>query len=141
MAEYAERFDALAHALSKTLIVLFVPVFAAAFALLHVGSRRYALEHVTVGVHFTTLLLLLLPLPLPVVIVAREAGGLTTGDDVWTLVTAVLVALYAAAFCRRVYGDSWPAAAAKGLALPFAFYASLVFLYRPFLFALLTALL
>lgn len=140
-AEYAERFDALAHALSKTLIVLFVPVFAATFALLHAGRRRYALEHVMVGVHFTTLLLLLLPLPLPVVIAAKEIGGLESGDGVWTLVTAVLLALYGAAFCRRVYGDSRPGAALRALAVPVAFYASLTFLYRPVLFALITALL
>lgn len=141
MAEYAERFDALAHALSKTLIVFFVPVFAATFGLLHVGRQRYALEHVTAGVHFTTLLLLLLPLPLPLVVGAMQVGLVEGGDGLWTIASSVLIGAYAAAFCRRVYGDTRLVAALKATAVPAVFYAALILLYRPLLFALITALL
>ena len=121
-AAYAERFDALAHALSKTLVVFFVPVFAAAFGLLHMGRRLYALEHVTVGVHFTTLVLLLFPLLVPLIVGAVVLGvalGVSASeDDVATLVSGVAFAAYGAAFCRRVYSDPWPVAALRGVAAP-----------------------
>lgn len=140
-SEYAEQFDALAHTLSKTLVVFFVPVFAAAFGLLHAGRRRYALEHVTVGVHFTTLVLLLFPLLVPLIVGAIVLGAPGSEDNVATAVSAVAFSTYGAAFCRRVYGDPWPAAALRGLALPLAFYLSLIVFYRPLLFAVVHALL
>ena len=139
--EYATRFDALAHALSKTLVVLFVPVFAAVFALLEVGKKRYALEHVTVAVHFTTLVLLLLPLPYPIVFAGIVLRLIQGGDDLWTLVTAFLMGVYGAAFLRRVYGDSRLVSVLKAVIIPFAFYTALAYLYRPVLFGIITALL
>jgi hypothetical protein len=141
MDDYAERFDDLAHTLSKTLVVFFVPVFAAAFGLLHAGRRRYALEHVTVGVHFSTLVLLLFPLSVPLFVAAVVLGVPGSEDDVATLISAAFFAAYGAAFCRRVYGDPWPGAVLRGLALPVVFYASLIYLYRPLLFAVVTAFL
>ena len=140
-AEYAERFDVLAHTLQKTLVVFFVPVFAAAFWVLHPLRRRYALEHVTVGVHFTTLVLLLFPLSVPLFVAAVVLGVPGSEDEIATLGSAILIAAYAAAFCRRVYGDGWLGAALKGAALPLVFYAALILLYRPLLFALITVLL
>ena len=125
----------------KTLVVFFVPVFAAVFALLEIGKKRYALEHVTVGVHFTTLLLLLLPLPFPIVFVGIVLGVIQGGDDLWTLATAFLIGVYGAAFLRHVYGDSRPVSVLKAVVLPFAFYTALAYLYRPILFGIITALL
>jgi hypothetical protein len=57
--------------------------------------------------------------------------GVSMEDDVATLISAA----YGAPFCRRVYGDSWPGAVLRGLALPVVFYSSLITLYRPLLFA------
>ncbi|HEX8386144.1 MAG TPA: DUF3667 domain-containing protein [Rubricoccaceae bacterium] len=140
-AEYAERFDALAHTLQKTLVVFFVPVLAAAFWALHPLRRRYALEHVTVGVHFASLILLL-PFPtVPLFLGLHVLGVPASEDAIATFVSAALIAVYGAWFCRRVYGDRWLGAALKGAALPFVFYLSLIFLYRPLLFVLITVLL
>ena len=138
---YAEHFDALAHTLSKTLVIFFVPVLAALFALLHRRRRRYALEHVTAGLHFMSLLLLLLPIPFPFVLLMVKLTGTSTGDAYWTWCTVLLMIAYASVFFRRVYSDPWWAAALKAIAVPFVFYAALMFAYRRLLFFLIHALL
>lgn len=139
--DYAERFDRLAHTLSKTLVVFFVPVFMAAFALLHRRSRRYVLEHATAGLHFTSLTLLVLLLPIPLVILLIELTAASSGDLFWSTTTATLLGVYGGLFFHRVYGGARWVAALKGLAVPFFFYTALIFVYRPLLFFVVYALL
>jgi hypothetical protein len=141
MAAYAERFDALAHTLSKTLVVFFVPVFAVLFGLLHLRPRRYGLEHITAGLHFTSLTLLLLLVPLPLVIVVLRLTGGGTGDMLWSVTSSVLLLGYAGLFFRRAYADGGWASLLKATAVPFAFYAALIFVYRPLLFYVVHVLL
>ncbi len=138
---YAERFDHLAHTLAKTLVIFFVPVFAGLFALLHRRPRRYALEHVIAGMHFTSLLLLLLLVPIPIIIAIIMVFHLPSTDVLWTICSVFLLGGYARAFFRHVYGDTRGVAAAKAVAVPFVFYAALIYLYRPLLFLIVHRLL
>ncbi len=136
LAEYTSRFDALAHTLAKSLVIFFVPVFALVFALLARRARRYALEHVTVAVHFTSLLLLLLPLPFPVMYGLSASGMVDRmdGDAIWTLALGLLLGFYATRFLSRVYGSGRWTAIGQAIIVVVAFYLSLIFLYRPVLF-------
>lgn len=142
-AEYAARFDALAHLLAKSLVIFFVPVFTLFFALLARRARRYALEHVTVALHFTSLMLLVLPLPYPLVygLLKTQLMGHNDADAIWSLTTGLLLSYYAARFLMRVYGAGrWPAIG-QAIIVAFAFFAALIFLYRPLLFFVIHALL
>lgn len=143
MPAYEARFDTLTHTLAKSLVIFFVPVFALLFGLLARRARRYALEHVTVALHFTSLLLLLLPLPYPVVYGLLKSGLVdrTNGDAIWTGATGLMLGYYAGRFLPRVYGMGCGAARAQAVLLVFLFYAALVFLYRSLLFFIAHALL
>lgn len=142
-AAYAAKFAALSHSLSKSLVIFFVPVLALVLALLQRRSRRYFLEHVTVAIHFVSLLLLLLPIPMPLMYALIKGGMLAgaNGDGVYTLCLSVLLGFYAAVFFRPVYGVSKGLAFWQGLAVVGVFLGALVFLYRPLLFFIVHALL
>ena len=143
MPEYAVRFDALAHTLAKSLVIFFVPVFALLFGLLAWRARRYALEHVTVALHFTSLILLVLPLPYPLVylLIERKVVDQPDADAIWTTATALLIGYYAAVLLRRVYGVGRGAATGQAILVVVVFFVALMFLYRPLLFVIVHALL
>lgn len=140
---YAERFDALAHTLAKTLVIFFVPVFALLFGLLLRRARRYTLEHVVVAMHFTSLVLLVLLLPFPLVLalVKSHLVDRLDADAIWTFSTGILIGFYASRFMLRVYGSRHKASIGQGILTAAVFYLMLQFVYRPLLFFIVHALL
>ncbi len=122
--EYAARFDALAHTLAKTLVLFFVPVLALAFGVMARRAHRYALEHVTVGTHFMSLVLLIIPLPYPLVWGLYQPGLTDQADTdaVWTLISALIIGFYAWWFMRRIYASSRVMAVLQAVGITFVFF-------------------
>ena len=139
MEAYAEPYNHLSHTLSKTLVVLLVPVVAGLLALLFWRRRRYFLEHVTVATlllsqFMLTSLLTIVGIGLPMALLGAPAG-----DTLY--VPAVLLAntaLFILAF-RRVYPGRLAVTVGKGLVFTFLLMASVIYIFRPLLFLITNA--
>ncbi len=133
---YAERFDRQAHTLSKSLLITLVPFVALALHALFAGRRRYYLEHLTVALLVVPALLLLTPLLYPLVIVLLEIAGHVdgSGDTWWTLTSIVVFTAYLFVFLRRTYGGRTLPTLVRAAGLVVAWYAILIYVYRPILF-------
>ena len=139
-AAYAERFDAKAHTLSKSLIFLLIPLVALGLAVFQLGRRRHALEHVTVATHLVTAAMLVLIAVLGSLVVLALVGVQGLGDAVSSSLFLAGFAAVAAGTFRRTYGDGWGWAAAKGAGFALTFMFGLVLVYRFVLFLVVHAL-
>lgn len=139
--QYRAAFDNASSAQAKSLVILMIPMFAAAVAVVSVRRRRFTVQHLVFSVHTFAMLLILIPaVGLPV-----EAGlrawarwrGVPLGWQVvdQTVSTALLVAFgtYVALALRRAYGDGRAGAAAKAVVLCVAL-GAVLFVYRFVLF-------
>ncbi|HJQ34675.1 MAG TPA: DUF3667 domain-containing protein [Pyrinomonadaceae bacterium] len=121
--EYAERFDATIQNQAKTLVILMVPMFAAALLPLYWRRRRFFVEHLVFATHFySAFLLFLLVLNFLTASTFRAAYrfGVLWSVNFDLLVTSIfLVACGAYIFAaqRRVYPQGRAATLLKCLAL------------------------
>ena len=135
MDAYAARFDAVAHTLSKTLIIALVPMLALLLAALFWKRRRYILEHFYVALFWVTRALILLVLPFPLVLLIMNATG-APGDSAWTLLTFAVFSVVSWLVFQRVYGGRAWTNGLRAVGMCFGFYMLLLFAYRPLLFVI-----
>lgn len=137
--ELEESFNLRSEGLSKTLLILHVPLLALMLLLLHSKRGLHYVDHFVIALHYWTFLLLaLMVFPRFSMLCTRMliAWDLIstpdTGQTFWKLGLLGLAILYLAVLLKRVYGQSWlisfvkagPAFLACGLA-HFAFRAVL----------------
>jgi hypothetical protein len=141
LAAFTRTFNAVDAEQSKSLVVAMVPLFALLTALVTLGRRRYAVQHLAFSLHVFAWIFCFIPvahyaIQLPVVWYltrvhyAQSALGY---DGPISLALAICLAVYFALAVRRAYDLRWRRAAATGPLLVMCFYVSLQ-LYRALLF-------
>ncbi len=140
MEVYAETYDHLSHTLSKTLVVLMVPIVAGLLALLFWRHRRYFLEHVTVAALALSQFMLVSLVVIAAVTLGSRIFSTGGAGDVVLIPTLLFsnTALFILTF-RRVYPGGLAVAVVKGLAFSFLTMASVIYLFRPLLFLITNA--
>jgi hypothetical protein len=129
------------NVLSKTLIFLFIPIFASIFYVLFFARRPYFVEHAVVATHLWSFILVLLAVVVPVVAVvgmwssnaASVAAFLESNDAPISVFLQLCIAVYLALMLRRVYAASYWYCAGVALAIAWSFF-HIVWLYRFCLF-------
>lgn len=118
--EFEERFNQRSEGLSKTLLILHVPLLALALLLLHPKRRLHYVEHFVVALHQWTFLLLMLIVVSPVATLSSYVMftlGWTSapeaGEAAWRLGILVVILLYLLVHLKRAYAQSWPLSFAK----------------------------
>jgi hypothetical protein len=136
-AKYNDR----AGVLSRTLVFLFIPVFAAMFYALFFRKRKHFVEHVVVATHFWSFNLILLGVILPLVTLPlvllfgqRSVSAVyATHDEVLSAVLQICFAVYLFFMLRRVYSIGDWYAAVISLAIAWSMF-HILWLYRFILF-------
>ena len=136
-AKYNER----ASILSRTLIFLFIPLFAAMFYALFFRKRKYFVEHVVVATHFWSFNLILLGIILPLVTLPlvfflgepSVSAAYATHDNLLSVMLQVCFAVYLFLMLRRAYGASNWYAAVISLTIAWSMF-HILWLYRFILF-------
>lgn len=136
-AKYNER----TNVLSKTLIFLFIPIYAAVFFAFFFRRRPYFVEHAVVSTHLWSFILLLLAFVVPAIAGAMMwwtnapsiAAVLAANDNPVSIFLQVCIAAYLALMLRRVYAASGWYCAGVALLIAWAFF-HIVWLYRFLLF-------
>lgn len=135
--EYRLVFDITSDHLSRTLVVLMVPLFAGATYLLYRRPRLPYGEHVVFALHVYAFVLLVSPLLLPLVIALARgavATGLPRADA--TLFAETAPAIAWAAYVMLAAQRVWPASRLVGLVRALAATAALVAILQIYRFAL-----
>ena len=70
--EYERRFNASAHGASKTLLIVFIPVYALLFGLLLINKKRTAVEHLLFATHYMAFVLVAFLLTMYLVMLPLE---------------------------------------------------------------------
>lgn len=140
-AAFEVRYDERTSVLSKTLIFLFIPIYAVLFFGLFFFRRRYFVEHAVVATHLWSFILLLLAIVVPLVALVSmwwlkapsTAAVLATHDQAVSLFLQASIALYLVAMLRRVYVANTWYCAGVALLIGWSFF-HIVWLYRFLLF-------
>lgn len=135
------KYNQRTSVLSRTLIFLLIPIFAALFYALFFKKRKYLVEHIVVATHFWSFNLLLLGVILPLATVglirllkALNLGfAFVTNDGVTSTSLQLCFAVYLFLMLRRCYGISKWYGALTALVIAWSFF-HIVWLYRFFLF-------
>jgi len=135
------KYNQRTSVLSRTLIFLLIPIFAALFYALFFRKRKYLVEHIVVATHFWSFSLVLLGVILPlatfVLISLFKALNLSaafvTDDGVTSTSLQLCFAVYLFLMLRRCYGISKWYGALTAAAIAWSFF-HIVWLYRFFLF-------
>jgi hypothetical protein len=138
---YRVAFDAASATQAKSLVIVMVPMFAAAVSLAYLRRRRYALQHLVFSLHafsvlFVILLASALVVEIPLNLWARARGlslGWEVRDQVMTSAIVLAFGTHLTFALRRAYNDGRWAAVAKAVALC-AGLAVVLFAYRFVLF-------
>ncbi len=140
LKEYRPVFDAKSTIQAKSLVILMVPVFAVAVALLSLWSGRYVVEHLVFSVHVHAFILLYLSVSTSlttVVLGALRYGGIRPTsqaiDEVVSGVWLLILSLYLAVAVRTMYRNGWLLSIAKAGLLCYA-WLTMLRLYRFALF-------
>ena len=135
------RYNEKASVLSKTLIFLFIPIFAILFYALFFRNRQYFSEHVVVAAHFWSFNLLLLGVLLPLAAAplmwfADEpsiSSVYADNDNLLSTILQVCFAVYLFLMLRRAYiATNWYSLLTASV-IAWSFF-HIVWLYRYFLF-------
>jgi hypothetical protein len=140
-ATLERSFNERTNVLSKTLIFLFIPLYAALFHGLFHRRRRYFVEHAVVATHLWTFVLLVLAVVVPAIAcllmwrysLPTTAAALEANDGPVSLFLQVVVAGYLVLMLRRVYLAAWAYCLAVALLIGWGFF-HIVWLYRFVLF-------
>jgi len=140
-AAFETKYDAKASSLSKTLIFLFIPIYAVIFYGLFFTHRRYFVDHAIIATHLWSFILLLLTLGVPAVAALLmwwyKAPSLSAliaaNDNPLTIFLQVCIGVYLALMLRRVYKASYWYSATVALVISLLFF-QIVWLYRFLLF-------
>jgi len=140
-AAFEARYDEKAAVLSRTLIFLFIPIFALLFHALFFTRRRYFVEHLVIATHLWSFILLLLAVVVPVIVFVivwlhgapTPAAALMGNDLVISTFLQVCLAVYLAFMLRRVYRASNAYCMTVAALIAWSFF-HIVWLYRFLLF-------
>jgi thiamine biosynthesis protein ThiS len=148
IAELSARFDHVIDIQSRSLVLVMVPLFAAALLVLEWRPKRYLSEHLVFSLHYLAAFLVVLMIGLSGIFAAAGRVCLLWGtsprflqsDAVISVLGAIVLGMHLFIALRRFYHDSAFAAATKAFALLGATYCILQ-AYRIVLFlsALYTA--
>ncbi len=140
-ATFEALFNERSNLLAKTLVFLFIPLYAALLFALFRTRRRFVIEHAVVATHFWAFLLLMLAVLVPVIAgmlmwwqsAPSAAAALAENDGAVSTCLQVVVAGYLVLMLRRVYAAHWAYAAGVAALIAWAFF-HIVWLYRFVLF-------
>jgi hypothetical protein len=116
LASYHTKFDAATTVQAKTLIFTMVPAFALLVGLLHLGRRRFVVEHLVFALHFYSAFLLfavlitfLLAIPMALVDWVMHTSALNDPlvDPLFGVVGAALLFWYLRRALGRTYNDGF----------------------------------
>jgi hypothetical protein len=138
--DYERAFNGVATNQSKTLIIVMVPAFALAVALVELRRRRPFLEQLIFALHtYTALLVLSVIVDGPLIAALRLSIRLhwvradDAADSILGAVIMLSLGTYLMLALRRCYGDRTGWAVIKALILLFAV-GEILFYYRSLLF-------
>lgn len=135
-AEYGKRFEEATPRYANSMVILMVPLYALALAVLSFRRRAPFVQHLVLSLHFMTFLLVFtMSIPLLLAPIAVLLPGLTAGigeAEVTILFIAVMAMWLGAAF-RRLYRGSWPVSVTLGVLAAFLLMPVLI-AYRMVLF-------
>jgi hypothetical protein len=142
-AAFETKYNEKAGVLSKTLIFLFIPIYAAIFHGLFFRRRRYFVDHAVIATHLWSFILVLLALVVPVIgallmwwfDAPNIAAALEANDNPVSVFLQICIATYLAFMLRRVYAASYWYCATVALVIAWAFF-HIVWLYRFLLFVI-----
>ena len=134
-------YNAKTAALSKTLVIALVPVFAVLFYVFLISKKRYFAEHLIVATHFWPFALLLIGVFIPVLLLALARLGalmgaapeLMTADSNPSIIIQVVFAAYLYVMVRRVYAVTRWYGGLLAVTVAWSFF-HLVWLFRLLLF-------
>jgi hypothetical protein len=135
------KYDARTGVLSKTLIVLLVPIFAVVFSALFFRHRKYFVEDLVVATHFWSFNLIVLGVILPLLSLAliraitalNMSAAFVTNDGVTSTVLQLCFAAYMLVMLHRYYGASWWYSGVTAALIAWSFF-HIVWFYRFLLF-------
>ncbi|HVI78741.1 MAG TPA: DUF3667 domain-containing protein [Candidatus Acidoferrum sp.] len=135
------KYNQRTNVLSRTLIFLLIPIFAALFYALFFKKRKYVVEHIIVATHFWSFNLLLLGVILPLATFVliwlfkalHLSAAFVTDDGVTSTSLQLCFAVYLFLMLRRCYGISKWYGVLTASAIAWSFF-HIVWLYRFFLF-------
>lgn len=135
------KYNARTSVLSKTLVLLLIPIFALVFYALFFRHRKYFVEHLVVATHFWSFNLILLGVILPLVSIAliravtalNRSAAFVTNDGVTSSVLQICFAAYLLVMLRRYYCASWWYSAVTAALIAWSFF-HIVWFYRFLLF-------
>ena len=135
------RYNERAGVLSRTLVFLFIPIFATLFYALFFMKRKYFVEHVVVATHFWSFNLILLGIILPVLTAPfvllfgqpSVAAAYATHDDVLSAALQICFAVYLFFMLRGAYGIGNWYSALTSAAIAWSMF-HILWLYRFILF-------
>jgi hypothetical protein len=137
------KYNEKAGVLSKTLIFLFIPVYAVLFYGLFFFRRRYFVDHAVVATHFWSFIVLLLAALVPIIAAILMwwskapsiAALIAANDNPLSVFLQICIAVYMALMLRRVYAARFWYCAAVALVISWSFF-HLVWFYRFLLFVI-----
>jgi hypothetical protein len=137
------KYDKRAGVLSKTLIFLFIPIYAVIFYGLFFPHRRYFIDHAVVATHLWAFILLLLAVVVPAIAAMmmwwyREPSIealLVAQDNPIAVFLQICIGVYMAFMLRRVYATSYWYCATVAVVISWSFF-HIVWLYRFLLFVI-----
>jgi hypothetical protein len=138
---FEAKYNEKAGVFSKTMIFLFIPIYAIIFHGLFLRRRRYFVEHAVIATHLWAFILLLLAVVVPLISVLlmwwsgapSSAAVLSANDSLISIVLQIIIGVYLAAMLRRVYRAAYWYCAAVAAVIAWSFF-QIVWLYRFFLF-------
>jgi hypothetical protein len=136
-AGYEAAFNASTLLWSKSLIFLMIPMVALALTLLHVGSRRFVVEHLVTATHFMAWVLVFFMTVMNLIAFVIDVSGLRAHegvvDAIGTYTVEAAFLFYVFRSLRTGYGSGNLASALRAIALTLAMYP-IVQCYRFILF-------
>lgn len=134
---FAPLFDAQMHLLSKSLLLLMVPMYAAIFAVLYRKRNRYFGEHLVAAFHFHALMLasnVLIGVVMRGTLIGYLLPPVGWEHFILEIVEPLLISTVLALLSfRTVYPDTWPRTLLKAITLSLLWMPCLI-LYRLIVF-------
>lgn len=142
-AELETKYNKKVGVLSKTLIFLFIPIYAIIFYGLFFTHRRYFVDHAVVATHLWSFILLLLAVLVPAIAALMMgwsrapsiAALLVANDNPISVFLQICIGVYMALMLRRVYAASYWYCAIVAVGISWSFF-HIVWLYRFLLFVI-----
>jgi hypothetical protein len=140
--DYRIAYDAKADDVSKTLIILHLPLVALVLMVIFVRQRRYFAEHFVVALHYLTFAMLTIQIIVQTsnVIDWLLPNDTPIPDDVLNWTVRVVLVTYAVLALRRVYAIGWVASVAASAVMIAALVYVNIYLYRALQFAVTFAI-